>query len=76
MLALFGTKQMAITAPAQPLPTWTSGPSHDEILVLLRDIALGQANMAQRLVRIESRLVGLLLTNGLDRNGKSAGKRP
>lgn len=73
MLALFGTKQMAIAPPAQPLPTWSSGPSYDEVLPLLRDLSLGQASMAHRITRIESRLVGLLLANGLDRNGKQRG---
>lgn len=76
MLALFGTKQMAIAPHAPPQPTWTSGSSQDEVLVLLRDLSLGQANMAHRITRIESRLVGLLLANGLDRNGKPGGERP
>lgn len=73
MLALFGTKQMAIAPPAPSQPMWTSGSSQDEVLVLLRDIAIGQSNMAHRITRIESRLVGLLLANGLDRNGKQRG---
>lgn len=67
MLALFNrTPPVETHAPVielAPHPT-------DEVLAMLRDIAIGQSNMANRITRIESRLVGLLLANGLDRNGK------
>ena len=71
MLALFNR-----TPPVEthaPVITLTQ-PPEDEVLVLLRDIAIGQSNMANRITRIESRLVGLLLANGLDRNGKQRGE--
>lgn len=55
-----------------PVITLTQ-PPEDEVLAMLRDISIGQTNMANRITRIESRLVGLLLANGLDRNGKQRG---
>jgi len=75
MLAIFNrSSPVETTTPAtQPVPVL---PTEDAVLVMIRDIAIGQANMTHRITRIESRLVGLLLANGLDRNGKPGGERP
>lgn len=74
MLAIFNRHQgEALTPPPAAPPMWSSGPSQDEVLALLRDIAISQTTMVNRITRIESRLVGLLLASGLDRNGKQRG---
>lgn len=73
MLAIFN-RAAPVEIPTlmiQPIP---APPAQDEVLALLRDIARTQVGMDHRLTRIESRLVGMLLANGLDRNGKPRGE--
>lgn len=66
MLALFGTPtRQAVSAPEQVTLT--------DVMVILRNIQSNQEHMVNRMTRVETRLVNLLVANGLDQNGKPGG---
>lgn len=66
--------------PMDKIPTWVSQPVEppgkvtlEDIMVALRSIELAQTSMATRMARMETRMVNLMLANGLDTNGKPIG---
>lgn len=67
MLALIDTPQRPTTAA----PT---EPTLRDVVTLLGNIQLSNQATAARMERVETRLVNLLVANGLDRNGKPGGE--
>lgn len=67
----------------EKIPTWVTQPAEqpskvtlEDIMVALRSIELAQTSMATRMARMETRMVNLMLANGLDTNGKPIGAQP
>ena len=64
----------------EKLPTWVTQPAEppskvtlDDVMQILRNMQLEQSNMAIRMARIETRVVNLMVANGIDTNGKPVG---
>lgn len=64
----------------EKIPSWVQQPAEqpskvtlDDVMQILRNMQLEQSNMATRMARIETRVVNLMMANGLDANGKPIG---
>lgn len=59
--------------PIQVPPERTDTVTLDYVASLLRNMQIEQSSMATRMARMETRMVNLMLANGLDTNGKPIG---
>ena len=63
----------SIDTPTRPAAGAPKNATLDDVVALLHSISRQQSGMADRMGRVETRLVNLMAANGLDRNGKPAG---
>lgn len=59
--------------PIQVPPERIDTVTLDYVASLLRNMQIEQSSMAARMARMETRMVNLMLANGLDTNGKPIG---
>lgn len=66
----------------EKIPTWVTQPAEqpskvtlDDVMQILRNMQIEQSSMATRMARMETRMVNLMLANGLDTNGKPIGNQ-
>lgn len=64
---------LAFLTPPKPTAQPPAAVTLTDVATILRDIQMSQETMSNRLARMETRLVNLMITNGLDRNGKPDG---
>ena len=63
----------SIDTPTRPAAGAPKNTTFNDVVTLLNDIRSQQSGMADRMERVETRLVNLMVANGLDRNGKPVG---
>lgn len=63
----------SIDTPQRPAAGATKNATLNDVVAMLHSISHQQNGMADRMERVETRLVNLLVASGLDRNGKPVG---
>lgn len=63
----------SIDTPTRPAAGAPKQVTLTDVVALLSDIRDQQSGMADRMERVETRLVNLMVASGLDRNGKPVG---
>lgn len=70
----FSNMLASIDTPQRPTMVAPHEPTLRDVVTLLVGIQQNQQATASRIGRVETRLVNLLMANGLDRNGKPGGE--
>lgn len=63
----------SIDTPPRPAAGAPKNATFNDVVAMLHSISSQQSGMADRMERVETRLVNLMAANGLDRNGKPVG---
>jgi len=63
----------SIDTPTRPAAGASKNATFNDVVAMLHVISSQQSGMADRMERVETRLVNLMVANGLDRNGKPVG---